>query len=59
MKSEGHKIRTLYWAKSIPDRQFDWEAWLLDKGEEGFIGRGSTEIKAIEDLLVELEARGE
>lgn len=55
----GHQIRTIYWAKPIPDRQFDWTAWLLDKGEEGVTGRGSTELEAIEDLLIELEAKGE
>lgn len=43
------KIITNYWAKPIPDRQFDWSA-MEDGGDERLCGYGRTEAEAIEDL---------
>jgi hypothetical protein len=49
-------IRTTYWAKPIPLRQFDWEA-VTDNYEPGApIGYGATEQEAIDDLLDQIEA---
>ena len=39
----------------IPDRRFDWAAW-VDGREEGPVGRGATESAAIQDLLRDLDA---
>lgn len=52
-------IRTSFWAKPIPDRQFDWVA-VTDNYEEGHpVGFGATENEAIEDLAEQLtEAEG-
>jgi hypothetical protein len=43
------RIITNYWAKPIPDRQFDWSA-TEDGGNERMCGWGRTEQDAIEDL---------
>lgn len=48
-------IRTTYWAKPIPDRQWDWQAW-WDSDEPDDEGRmacgfGRTEDEAIADLI--------
>lgn len=43
------KIVTNYWAKPIPDRQFDWSA-MEDGGNENMCGWGPTEKDAINDL---------
>jgi hypothetical protein len=43
------RIITNYWAKPIPDRQFDWSA-MEDGGNENMCGWGRTEQEAIEDL---------
>lgn len=44
------KIRTEFWAKPIPLRQFDWTA-VSDDYEPGQpIGYGATEQEAIADL---------
>ena len=57
------KIVTNYWAKPIPDRQFDWSAWRdgdepNDNGQMR-IGYGRTEAEAIADLrIVACEACG-
>jgi hypothetical protein len=57
------KIITCYWAKPIPDRQFDWSAWRdgdepNDNGQMR-IGYGRTEAEAIADLrIVACEACG-
>lgn len=49
-------IRTDYWAKPIPQRQFDWEA-VTDNYEPGQpIGYGRTEQEAIDDLREKLES---
>jgi len=46
------KIKTSYWAKPIPLRQFDWEAIDDDTYDEGCpIGYGRTEQEAIADLV--------
>jgi hypothetical protein len=42
-------IKTRCWAKPIPLRQFDWEAW-EDGGDERMTGFGRTEAEAIDDL---------
>ena len=49
------EIVTRYWAKPIPLRQFDWEAWLdgdepNDNGQMR-CGFGRTEAEAINDLI--------
>ncbi len=45
------KIKTDYWAKPIPLRQFDWEA-VTDNYEPGDpVGYGKTKNEAIADLL--------
>lgn len=56
-KVELMKIRTTYWAKPIPDRQFDWSAidddtydGAIDSGTRNEIGYGPTEKLAVEDL---------
>jgi hypothetical protein len=44
----------------IPVRQFDWQAWYADEGEEsGNYGYGETEAKAIEDLRDKNDDSGE
>jgi hypothetical protein len=49
------KIITLYWAKPIPTRAFDWEATLEDY-EPGYpIGYGYTEEEAIANLKEEID----
>lgn len=49
------KIKTSYWAKPIPMRQFDWEAVLDDYEGGDPIGHGRTEQEAIKDLKMQLE----
>lgn len=44
------KIITTYVKPPIPSRSFDWSAH-YDGDEEGFVGNGETEAKAIEELL--------
>lgn len=57
------KIKTDFWMKPIPDRQFDWDAVDDDTydGAEGSncpIGHGATEQEAIADLMQQIEERG-
>lgn len=48
-------IRTDFWMKPIPPRQFDWSA-VDDNYEPGCpIGYGATEYEAIADLLEQME----
>ena len=53
------KVRTNYWMKPIPPRQFDWEAWRGgdEPNDDGqmLVGHGSTEAVAITDLLEQLQ----
>jgi len=55
-------IRTDYWPKPIPLRQFDWTA-IDDDTYDGAsdsrcpVGYGRTEQEAIDDLMTEMEAR--
>jgi len=50
-------IRTDYWMKPDPNRNFDWEAWIDDTADLGMrMGFGATRDEAIEDLLEQLEA---
>ena len=50
-------IKTEYWPKPIPPRQFDWSA-VTDDYEPGEpIGYGRTEQEAITDLREQLDAR--
>lgn len=44
------KIVTVYEHPPIPDRQFDWAAW-VDGKEDGHIGHGATEADAVYDLV--------
>jgi hypothetical protein len=48
------KIITGYWAKPIPDRQFDWSAWYDgdEPNDDGqmMVGYGKTKEEAIIDL---------
>jgi hypothetical protein len=55
------KIKTDYWAKPIPMRQFDWCAYDDDTydGEGCLLGYGVTEVEAIQDLLDQIEERDE
>lgn len=52
-------IRTDYWPKPIPPRQFDWSAVDADTydGPGCAIGYGATETEAIADLMQEIEFR--
>lgn len=43
-------IKTEYWAKPIPPRQFDWCAWYDGEEESGRNGYGRTEQAAVDDL---------
>lgn len=43
-------IKTEFWAKPIPIRDYDWQAWIRDREECGPFGWGATEQAAIEDL---------
>ncbi len=51
-------IVTRYWAKPIPLRQFDWEAWRDgdEPNDAGHmpVGFGRTEEEAINDLVMRL-----
>jgi len=47
-------IRTSFDFPPIPDRRYDWSAW-VDGEEEGKIGRGISEMDAIDDLKEQLE----
>ena len=48
-------IKTDFWMKPIPPRNFDWSA-VDDNYEPGCpIGFGATEQEAIDDLLAQLE----
>lgn len=58
---EANSIRTSYWAKPIPLRQFDWEAALDGydgapdaSGPQTMIGHGATEEEAVADLTEQL-----
>ena len=45
-------IKTDFWAKPIPIRSFDWEAWIDETADEGMlIGYGATKAAAIQNLL--------
>lgn len=49
------KIKTHYWAKPIPMRQFDWTA-VTDGYEPGdSIGYGTTEQESIDDLKSQID----
>jgi hypothetical protein len=52
-------IITNYWAKPIPPRQFDWEAWRDgdEPNDDGqmLCGYGRTKQEAIDDLMDRLE----
>jgi hypothetical protein len=50
------KTITVYWAKPIPERRFDWSATrddydgAEDSPNRGMVGYGATEAEAIADL---------
>jgi len=48
-------IITEYWAKPIPQRQFDWSAVDADYEGGNPIGYGRTEQEAIADLKEQLD----
>jgi hypothetical protein len=55
------KIRTDFWMKPIPARQFDWSAidddtydGAPDAGPQA-VGYGATEAEAVADLMAQLE----
>jgi len=48
---EGHPIRTDYWPKPIPMRQYDWSAVRDDYEPPMPVGYGRTEADAIADLI--------
>jgi hypothetical protein len=50
-RNRERKIVTSYWAKPIPIRQFDWEAFRDGCEEDGGYGYGPTEEAAIADLI--------
>lgn len=43
------KILTTHWPKPIPSNKYDWTAW-VDGKEEWYVGYGSTEQEALDDL---------
>ncbi len=49
------RIKTSFWEKPMPVRQFDWIAWFDDDEPDDngnmCIGYGATEAEAITDLL--------
>lgn len=53
------KIVTHGWAKPIPDRNFDWQAYFDDDEPDDnghmLMGHGRTEEDAIADLLGQVE----
>jgi hypothetical protein len=58
------KIRTDYWPKPIPPRQFDWTAidddtydGAPDSCTRSQVGYGATEQEAIDDLLQQIAER--
>lgn len=54
------KIRTDFWPKPIPPRNFDWTAVDDDYEPGGPIGFGRTEQEAIDDLKAQVdEANGQ
>lgn len=48
-------IKTEYYPKPIPDRRYDWDAWIDEMNEDSPIGHGLTEQEAIKDLKQQLE----
>ena len=52
------QIVTSYWAKPIPLRQFDWQAWRdndePDDNGNMMMGYGRTEAEAINDLILQI-----
>lgn len=52
---DGLRIRTSFVCPPIPDRSFDWEAWIDGEEESNIIGRGITESGAVAELLQTLE----
>jgi hypothetical protein len=51
------KIVTTFWAKPIPDRQFDWTGYDDERGPEYVQGFGSTEQEAVADFLEEIDQK--
>ena len=48
------QVKTEYWRKPIPTKQFDWSAW-VDGYEEKGSAFGPTEDMAISDLIMTWE----
>lgn len=51
MPAPARKVKTDFWAKPIPLRQFDWCAYFDGEEEDGDYGYGRTEQDAVMDLL--------
>ncbi len=49
------RIKTDFWMKPIPLRQFDWSAWDDRIGEDSPTGYGATEQEAIDDLMEQID----
>lgn len=45
-----YKIVTVFDGPPIPERRFDWVAW-IDGREDGHIGHGATEEASVRDLV--------
>jgi len=45
------KIITEHWKKPVPIRKYDWEAHREHYDLDDYIGYGSTEQEAIDDLI--------
>ena len=52
----GFTCITKYDPPPIPDRRFDWSAYLVGASEDDPVGWGATKAAAIADLLIELES---
>lgn len=52
MKNQGHTIITNFDMPPIPERHWDWSAYI---DPEGPIGRGPTEAAAVADLFCQLD----
>lgn len=52
---DGYRIRTSFNHPPIPDRRFDWSAWVDGEEESNIMGRGKTESEAVSELITTLD----
>lgn len=52
---QGLRICTEFVYPPIPDRNYDWQAWVEGEEESNICGRGRTESDAVAELLATLE----